>query len=131
MTVLFSSGGRDDANDALVDRLDLGAVNSSARLWVQNAAGTTLAVIELADPAFASSSGGVVAASGLPKTGTVSVSGTAARFRAVSKDEDVEIQGSIGVAGSGADAIIDDTSLVSGGFVRLTSWSMTAPGAGL
>jgi hypothetical protein len=129
MALTYSADARNDILDGLVDNLDDGATNSSARMWIQTAGGTTLATLELSDPAFPAASAGAVAASGLPITATVSTSGTAAKFVAVDKDEDTVIQGSVGVAGSGADALIDSTALSAGGFVELTAFSMTAPGA--
>jgi len=129
MALKYAVDARNDLLDGLVDNLDEGATNANAQMWIQTAGGSTLATLDLANPAFAAASGGIVAASGLPITATVATSGTAAKFVAVDRDEDTVITGSVGVAGSGADAIIEDTSLSAGGFVRLTSFSLTAPGA--
>lgn len=90
------------------------------------ATGTLLCTISVPNPAFAAPSGGAVS-----KTGTWSgiavASGTAGWARL--KSSSGTYVRDFSVAETGADLIIDDDNVVSGGVVTVTALTFTADGA--
>lgn len=74
-------------------------------------------------PTFTRSGGTVTA--GAITDATISATGTATFFRCIVGT--AQIQGSVGLSGSGADAIVNSTSYTSGGTSQVTSMSFTMP----
>ena len=129
MTMQFSTAVRNAGTDAMVDLVDGGSANAAGSFKVYTSGDTLLCTITLSNPAFGSTSAGVVSLSGLPLNGTASASGTAAKFKIFDRDNAEWGRGTVGVAGSGADAIIDSTTITSGDVVSVTTFQLTAPGA--
>ena len=67
---------------------------------------------------------------GLPLTATISASGTATHFRMIADDDTVILQGTVGTTGSGADLLLDVTSLVQDATFQITSLSISVPKQG-
>lgn len=129
MAMQFSTAARNAATDALVDLVDGGSANAAGSLKIYTSGDTLLCSITLSNPAFGSTAAGVVSLAGLPVNGTASATGTAAKFKIFDRDDAEWGRGTVGVAGSGADAIIDSTSVTSGDVVSVTAFQLTAPGA--
>lgn len=72
-------------------------------------------------------SGGVVTA-GAISNDAIDASGTATFFRCIVSGT-TELQGAVGVSGSGADAIVNSTTYTSGGTSQVTAMSFTVPAA--
>ena len=88
--------------------------------------GNILATITLPNPAFGSSTTGVVSKSGT-WSATVSLSGTAAGFRMTSNDTTKIIDGTAGVSGDSPDLVLDNKVLVAGGVVTVNTFTFTQP----
>ena len=93
-------------------------------------AGTKLAEISLADPAFSpavdSDPGGAVSIIGNP--GSLALqSGTATYFRLVDADQIPIIDGLCGPTGSGSDMELEDALITQGQSVVITSYTITMP----
>ena len=128
------------AVDAVVDLMDGGtAANPKLRIYSGSqpaspdvAAGTgntLLAEIDLGaatvfGAAATETNSAAATASGiLPKTDTsANASGTATWFRAVDKDATAIIDGTVGT--SGADMVLDNTSIAAGQAVKLNTWKV-------
>ena len=132
---ILSSAAAIAACDAIVDLVDAG--DSAGRFivtTVSGGTGTTLATITLNDPAF-----GAAADAGSEATASLDVSpatsdssadatGTAAGFALQSVNSGTPttvISGSVGLSGASPDIVIDNTSIVAGQTVNLTSLSVS------
>lgn len=91
------------------------------------ATGTLLATLTLSDPAFGSPSTGVVTASAITGDTSADATGTAGWFRAYDSSAAAVIDGSVSASGGGGDMILSSTSIVAGGTVDVTSWTITVP----
>lgn len=78
MAVTHVTAARNAAADAVVDRLDLGATDSTGDLAFANSSDTVLCICNFSNPAFGSASSGVATAATISQ-GTVSVAGTIAK----------------------------------------------------
>lgn len=76
---------------------------------------------------FSAASNGVITANAISNV-NASATGTATFCRVV-KAGTAQVQGSVGLSGSGADAIINSTSITSGQPVQVTSFTFTMPDA--
>lgn len=86
---------------------------------------TLLGTLTLSDPAFGSPSNGVVAAGTIIGDSTADATGTATWFRAADSNGLAVIDGTVGT--SGAELILDTTSIIAGGAIVVESWTITAP----
>jgi hypothetical protein len=86
------------------------------------ATGTVLATITLPASPWSAASGGVISKNGT-WSATASATGTAGWARITGGSNVMDVS----VGTSGADAIIDNASIVSGGTVTVTSLSVTIP----
>lgn len=93
-------------------------------------AGTLLVEFDLASDWAGAASSGSKSFSSTPISGTAAATGTAGHFRLVDNaGTTCHMQGTVTVTGGGGDVEIDNTSISSGQTVKITSWSITAPGA--
>ncbi len=98
---------------------------------------TLLAKLVATDPAAASASGGVLTLSSITQDSSADATGTATFFRVYSSSDGSTLtdttnnvfQGTVTATGGGGDIELNTTSIVSGGPVSITSWTVTAPGA--
>ncbi len=101
-----------------------GALFNSGTLEIRTAADAVLATITLPASPFGAASAGAIAKSGT-WSATASASGTAAK--AVFISSDTLKTATVTVATSGADLIINDASVVSGGTVTVNTYTYTVP----
>lgn len=88
--------------------------------------GTVLVTINpLPTPAFATASGGACAKSGTWEDTSADATGTAGHFRMRSSSGTYIREGTVGVTGSGADLELSSVSIVAGGDVTITGFSVT------
>jgi hypothetical protein len=84
-----------------------------------------LGTLTLTDPSFPAGSTGVITASAITSDTTADATGTATWFRASDSNAVAVIDGSVGTATS--DLILDSVSIVAGGTIAVTSWTITMP----
>lgn len=125
------------ANDALVDLLDAGAgagyieIRTGAQPATANTAatGTLLATLPLSDPAFGAAttaSPSVATAAAISSDTNADASGTAGWFRAYDSAGNAVLDGDITTTAVGTgDMLLDDTNIVAGGTVAITSWTVS------
>lgn len=127
MAVIYSTAAKNARLNAVAATIDAGSGAGYLQIGT-TAMGTVLATIVLADPCAASASGGVLTFSGFPRSDTsADATGTAAAARIRDSNGNDVITGlTVGVAGSGADIILDTTSIDAGETVTLNSATLTA-----
>lgn len=130
----LATGSRQAMCDALVDRIDAGAgagtiqVRSGTRPTTANdaATGTLLATLTFSDPAFgAANTSGVATASAITQDSSADATGTASWARVL--DSNAATVMDITVGTSGAELNLDSVSIVAGGTVSVTSFTVTMP----
>jgi len=133
MTTRISTTARTLMADALVDLLDGGSGPGvlEIRTGAQpasvgtTATGTLLATLTLSDPAFGSAVNGVATASAITSDFSADATGTAGWFRALDSNGAAVIDGSVSASGGGGDLILNDTAVVAGGTIAVSSWTFT------
>jgi hypothetical protein len=90
--------------------------------------GTLLVEVTFDDPAFAAPVNGVAAAGTITGANAVA-GGTAGHYRVKDSDGNAVFDGTVGVAGSGADMELITTTIVAGQPVEITSFTFTQPKA--
>jgi hypothetical protein len=138
MATRISTAAAKAACDAVVDLLDGGAgagyieirTGSQPATVATAASGTLLGTVTLSDPAFGNAttaSPSVATASAITSDTSADASGTAGWFRAYDSAATAIIDGSITATGGGGDMTLDNTSIVAGGTIALTSWVVQHP----
>jgi hypothetical protein len=128
MTIVLVTTARDAANNAITARVNLGSGFTGGRMLIKTAGGAVLlATLQLANPAFGASSGGTSTASGVPISAIAVATGVAAVMQVADRDGTLVYSGTVGIAGSGADAIIDSVNITINDVVQLNSHTLTAP----
>lgn len=128
------------ACDAAVDLLDAGSgpgtveIRTGSQPATANtaASGTLLGTLTLSDPAFGNAttaSPAVATASAITSDTTADATGTAGWFRGYDSAGTAVIDGSITATGGGGDLTLDSTSIVAGGTIAMTSWTISHPTA--
>lgn len=125
------------ACDAVVDLLDVGGAGhieirtgSQPATTDTAATGTLLGTLTLSNPAFGNAttaSPSVATASAITSDTTADATGTAGWFRAYSGGGTAVIDGSITATGGGGDMTLDSTSIVAGGTIAVSSWTVSHP----
>jgi hypothetical protein len=133
MAIRLSTAARNAAADAVVDLIDAGSGAGTLKIYSGSVgttandtpAGTLLATIAWADPAFGAASSGVATATD-PASVNASATGTAGCFL-VEDDTGANVfDGTVTATGGGGDLTLSTTSLVSGSPVDITSFTYTA-----
>jgi hypothetical protein len=125
MAVNYSTAAKNARLNGVVSVIDGGSGAGVLQIGT-TAMGTVLATITLAKPS-GTSSGGVLTFSGFPRSATAAATGTAAAARIRdSSGSDVITGLTVGAAGSGADIILDTTSIDVNETVTLNSATITA-----
>ena len=93
------------------------------------ATGTLLGTLTLSATAFGSPSTGTITANSITGDSSADASGTAGWFRGYDSSSAAVIDGSITASGGGGDMTLDNVSIVAGGTISLTSWTLTMPGS--
>lgn len=92
--------------------------------------GTVLVEFDLASDWAAAASGGSKSFNNTPLSETAVATGTAAHFRLYdSAGTTCHMQGTVTLTGGGGDMTIDNTSINTGQTVKVTGFTLTAPGA--
>lgn len=137
MATRIATSARNAAADAVVDLLDAGSgagyieirTGTQPATPATSASGTLLATLTLSDPAFGAASSGTATASAITGDSSADATGTAGWFRAYDSTGAAVIDGSVTATGGGGDMTLSSTSIVAGGTVDITSWTVTMPGA--
>lgn len=140
MTTRISNAAAAAAANAVVDLLDggTGAGYIEIRTGSQPASvgtaatGTLLGTLTLSDPAFGNAtaaSPAVATASAITSDTTADATGTAGWFRAYDSSAVAVIDGSITASGGGGDLQLDSVSIVAGGTIAISSWTISHPTA--
>ena len=128
MALTLSTPAKNAANDAITALVDAGSANPQGAMLIKTAGAALLVTLDFdAAPAFAPSAAGQAVLNNTPKTGTAVAAGTAALFDVVDLDGVVIYSGTVGLSGSGADAIIDSVNIQVSDTVQLNSHTITAP----
>lgn len=135
MATRIATSARNAAADAVVDLLDAGAgagyieIRTGSQPATPNtaASGTLLATLTLSDPAFGAAASGTATASAITSDTSADATGTAGWFRGYDSTGAAVIDGSVTATGGGGDMELDSTSIVAGGTVAITAWTITVP----
>ena len=126
MGLILTTAARNAACNAVVDLVDVGSGTASITMFDASYV-YDLVTINLPNPSFGASSAGVATASTLPLTGTGITAGTLAVYIVYDRSNAQMWGGTIGIAGSGADMIVDSVSIAVGQVISITSWTHTQP----
>lgn len=140
MATRITTAAAKAACDSVVDLLDAGAgagyveIRTGAQPATANtaASGTLLGTLTLSDPAFGAAttaSPSVATASAITSDTSADASGTAGWFRAYDSTGTAVIDGSVTATGGGGDLTLDTVSIVAGGTIAMTSWTVSHPTA--
>jgi hypothetical protein len=92
--------------------------------------GTKVAEFDLAASSdWAAASGGTKALASLPLSVTGAAAGVAGYFRFYDAGAVCHMQGTLTLTGGGGDMTLDNTNIQSGQTVKITGFTLTAPGA--
>lgn len=135
MATRIPTATRNAMANAAVDLLDAGTGAGIIRIYTGSqpasandaASGTLLGTLTCSDPAFGNASTGVATASAITSDTSADATGTAGWFRALDSDANTVLDGSITATGGGGDMTLDSVSIVAGGTIAVTSWTVTAP----
>lgn len=138
MTTRISNAAAAAAVDAVVDLIDGGpsAGYVEIRTGAQPASvgtaasGTLLGTLTCSDPAFGaatSANPAVATAAAITSDTTADATGTAGWFRAYTSAGTAVIDGSITASGGGGDLQLDSTSIVAGGTIAVSAWTISLP----
>ena len=136
MATRVSTAAAQAACNGVVDLLDGGAgagyieirTGSQPATVATAASGTLLGTVTLSDPAFGNAtnaSPSVASASAITNDSSADASGTAGWFRAYDSTGAAVIDGSITATGGGGDLTLDTVSIVAGGVISITSWTVS------
>lgn len=140
MTTRISNAAAAAAADAVVDLLDggAGAGYIEVRTGAQPASvgtaatGTLLGTLTLSDPAFGaatSANPAVATAAAITSDSSADASGTAGWFRGYDSAGTAVIDGSITATGGGGDMELDNVTVVAGGTISISAWTISHPTA--
>jgi len=134
----ISTNWRDLACDAMVDDLDTGG--GAATIDVRTGAppsnvsdastGTLLGTLTMNATAFGASSSGVATANSITSDTDADASGDAGHFRVYKNgaaDTAADCQGTAGESGDTPDMEFDNKSIVAGGTIAISSFTLTVP----
>ncbi len=135
MATRISNAARSAAADGVVDLIDAGSGPGTVQIRTgaqpatvaTTATGTLLGTLTLSDPAFGSAVNGVATAGTITGDSSADATGTAGWFRAFDSNGVAIIDGSITATGGGGDMTLDVVSVIAGGTINITSWTVTQP----
>jgi len=131
----ISVAAQNAACNAIVDLIDGGAGAGTCGIRTgappANVAaadtGTLLGTCTFSDPAFGASAAGVATASAITSDTSADASGDAGYFRVYDSDALAVFQGTAGEAGDTPDMTFDNKTIVAGGTIAISSFSVTMP----
>ena len=126
---------RNAACDAVVDLIDAGSGAGYIQVRTgspptnpgDSNSGTLLGTLPFSDPAFGSASTGVATASAITNDSSADASGDAGHFRAFDSNNVCHLQGTAGESADTPDMVFDEKSIVAGGVIACTSFTVTMP----
>lgn len=130
----LSTAARNAMADALVDLADAGSGAATVKIYTgTQPAGpstavstqTLLGTLTCSDPAFGSAAGGTATAGAITGDTSADATGTATWFRVQDSNGLAIWDGSVGT--SAADMILDSVSIIAGGTINVSSWTVTMP----
>lgn len=130
MATRINTNARNAGVDAITALLNTGGA-IDIRTGAQPAAasdaatGTLLGTLTLSATAFGASASGTATANAITGDSSADATGTAGWFRAKTAGGVAVIDGSVGT--SGADMNLSSVSIVAGGTINVTSWTVTLP----
>lgn len=138
MASRISNGAAAAAVNAVVTQLDAGgaAGHIEIRTGAQPAdvqtpaTGTLLGTLVLSNPAFGaatSANPAVSTAATITGDSSADASGTAGWYRGYDSNNNAVIDGAITATGGGGEMELDDTNIVAGGTITVTSWTVSMP----
>lgn len=131
MATRISNDARNGAVNGVTALLDGGYIEirtgSQPAGPATSASGDLLGTLDLSATAFGNASSGSASANAISPDTEADASGIAGWFRAYDSDGDGVIDGSITAAEGGGDMELDDTSIIMGGTISVTSWTITMP----
>lgn len=121
--------------DAAVDLIDAGPGAGTVQIRTGGqpatagtaATGTLLGTLTLSDPAFGAAVNGVATAGAVTGDSSADTTGTAGWYRVLDSTGVTVMDGAISEAGGGGDMILDKTTIIAGGTIAITSWTVTQP----
>lgn len=114
---------RNSIADGVVDQLDLGSTNPTARLVFQTVGAVEVATLNMSNPAFGAAAVGVATAGAITDD-TNATGGTTTQAILTDRDNTTIINGT--VATSGADINLSSTTIAPGDTVSMSSLTYTA-----
>lgn len=123
MAITHATAVRSVLANAIDDQVNGGS--SFGKLKILTSGDSVLATVTLQDPAFGSASSGVITLQGTPLSTTATGDGAAAKFTCTDSDNNIIFTGSVGLSAS--DLTIDNTSILTGQTVTISSMTYTAP----
>lgn len=134
MTVRLSTAARNASSNAVVDLIDAGPAAGQLKIYSGNqpataddaVAGTLLATVALADPAFGDAANGAAQMAD-PAAVTAAATGTAGWFRITDSTGATVMDGSVSDNTGNGDLKLSTTSLQSGGSVDIAAGPYTTP----
>ncbi|HWU21551.1 MAG TPA: hypothetical protein VN088_08500 [Nocardioides sp.] len=131
MATRISVAAQNAAADAIGALLNAGTIeirSGAQPATVGTAAtGILLGTLTLSATAFGASSAGTAAANAITGDSSADATGTAGWFRAKASGGTGVIDGSVTATGGGGDMTLDSVSIVVGGTINVTSWTITMP----
>lgn len=135
MASRISQAAAKAACDAVVDLLDGGSgagyveIRTGSQPATVNtaASGTLLGTLVLTDPAFGNAttaSPAVATANAITSDTTADATGTAGWYRGYDSAGTAVLDGNITATGGGGNMELDSTSIVAGGVIAVTSWTV-------
>lgn len=133
LNTTLSNAARSAMCDALVDLIDVGGAGTIKIYTGTQPAGpgtaisgqTLLGTLTCSATAFGSASNGVATAAAITSDTSADATGTAAWFRVLNGSGTAIMDGTVGT--SGADMNLSSVSIVAGGTISVTSWTVTMP----
>lgn len=129
----LATSARNAACDAIVDLIDAGAGAGTVAIRTgsqptnvgDSDTGTLLGTLTFSDPAFGASSTGTATASSITSDTSADNSGTAGHFRVKDSSPAIVCDGTCGT--SGTDMVFDNATIVAGGTIAISSFTVTVP----
>jgi len=131
MATTISASARNAAVDAITALLNGGSLEIRTGSQPTGpgvaATGTLLGTLTLSATAFAASSSGAATANPIAGDSSADATGTAGWFRAKSSGGAGVIDGAVTATGGGGELTLDSTSIIAGGTINVTAWTVTMP----
>ena len=138
MATKLNTSARNNSTNAIVDELDTGTGNATLPIRTgadptnagDASSGTLLATPTFGATAFGNSSAGVATANAIASDTNAAASGDAGYWRAykgAAADTACEFQGTAGEAADSPELTFDNKTIVAGGTVAITSFTVTTP----